>query len=135
MSKITSNLWLGNQKNALDDAFLKRHHITHILCCAKEGEINDDYVHLKIPMEQSYETPSKLNSKWLHKGADTLDKWKENIVLVHCMAGMNRSASVTIMYLMKYYNLSYTHAYSHVKQKRSIINPEPYFISVMKIET
>lgn len=42
MSKITSVLWLGNQKNALSEAFLKKHHITHILCCANHYFLFDE---------------------------------------------------------------------------------------------
>ncbi len=135
MSKITSVLWLGNQKNALSEAFLKKHHITHILCCAKDGEINDKYVHYKIPMVERYDTDPSIISKWLHWGADLVNKWtSEGIVLVHCIEGVDRSASIIIFYLMKYHKLSYKSAYSYVKQQRSIINPQPYFVSAMKIE-
>ena len=53
-------------------------------------------------------------------------------VLVHCHAGISRSATVVIYYLMKKFGLSYNDAYSIVKLKRNIINPNPGFIHQLK---
>jgi len=36
-------------------------------------------------------------------------------VLIHCAAGVSRSASFTIAYLMKEYKMPYQKAYTHVK--------------------
>jgi atypical dual specificity phosphatase/dual specificity phosphatase 12 len=47
--------------------------------------------------------------------------------LVHCYAGISRSASIIISYLMKKYNWSYEKAYNYVKNKRPIINPNRGF--------
>ena len=44
-------------------------------------------------------------------------------VLVHCFAGVSRSASIIIAYLMKEKNNTYKEAFSFVKAKRSIIDP------------
>lgn len=49
------------------------------------------------------------------------------IVLVHCMAGASRSASVIIYYLIKYHNFSFDHALTHVKEKRPIVNINKWF--------
>ena len=48
-------------------------------------------------------------------------------VLVHCAAGISRSASVVIAYLMKTEGLSFNDAKQEVKKKRPIINPNPGF--------
>ena len=44
-------------------------------------------------------------------------------VLVHCWAGVSRSASLILAFLMNQYELSYRNAFIYVKIKRSIINP------------
>ena len=49
-------------------------------------------------------------------------------VLVHCSAGVSRSAAVCIAYLMKHSRLSLAEAYTRVKQARSVISPNPGFI-------
>jgi protein-tyrosine phosphatase len=51
---------------------------------------------------------------------------------VHCGAGISRSATIVIGFLMKYHNCSYNIAYNYVKNKRYIINPNPGFIDALK---
>ena len=50
-----------------------------------------------------------------------------NNVLVHCMAGISRSASLVIYYFMKKYNINFDDALKMVKGKRNIINPNDSF--------
>jgi len=47
--------------------------------------------------------------------------------LVHCMAGISRSSSLCIAYLMKYKGLTLQQAYSHMKAKRPLIRPNDGF--------
>lgn len=55
--------------------------------------------------------------------------------LVHCVAGISRSASVCIAYLMKYHGLSLLEAYNDVKLKRPLIRPNcAFFKQLMKYE-
>jgi len=42
---------------------------------------------------------------------------------VHCAAGVSRSASIVIAYLMKINHWTFENAYSFVKSKRKIIDP------------
>jgi len=48
-------------------------------------------------------------------------------VLVHCRAGISRSASLVIAYLIWIEQLSYEEAYSKVKQNREFIHPNKSF--------
>jgi protein tyrosine phosphatase len=50
-------------------------------------------------------------------------------VLVHCQAGISRSPTLVIAYLMKKLNISMDDAYSRVREKRSIIAPNIIFMS------
>ena len=47
--------------------------------------------------------------------------------LVHCMAGVSRSASLIMAYLMKYKGMSLRGAYDFLKTKREIIHPNTGF--------
>ena len=49
-------------------------------------------------------------------------------VLVHCHAGMSRSVTVILAYLMKHYNHTLDSAYEHVKQIKSDISPNFSFM-------
>lgn len=43
--------------------------------------------------------------------------------LVHCMAGVSRSATMVLAYLIKHQKMSLSEAYDHVKSKRPCIQP------------
>ena len=47
--------------------------------------------------------------------------------LVHCYAGVSRSAAICIAYLMKYKKLTLRQAYEHVKTRRPVIHPNVGF--------
>ena len=48
-------------------------------------------------------------------------------VLVHCSAGVSRSSSVMIAYLMRERGMSLTQAHDHVKARREVIKPNLSF--------
>lgn len=49
-------------------------------------------------------------------------------VLVHCAAGVSRSATLVIAYLMKRKGMPFLEAYSFVKERRPIIRPNEGFL-------
>eukprot|EP00743_Colponemidia_sp_Colp-15_P005793 GILK01006228.1.p1 GENE.GILK01006228.1~~GILK01006228.1.p1 ORF type:complete len:206 (-),score=9.03 GILK01006228.1:186-803(-) len=49
-------------------------------------------------------------------------------VLVHCAAGMSRSSTIVIAYLMKHHNMSLKSAYAFTKARRPIVSPNPGFM-------
>ena len=56
-------------------------------------------------------------------------------VLVHCQAGVSRSATICIAYLMKYLGLSFFSAYMAVKASRLVIAPNAGFVKqLLKFE-
>ncbi|XP_059357231.1 dual specificity protein phosphatase 19-like [Carassius carassius] len=54
------------------------------------------------------------------------------VVLVHCNAGVSRSASVVIGFLMSQENMSFDEAFSAVKTARPSIQPNPGFMKQLK---
>lgn len=55
--------------------------------------------------------------------------------LVHCVAGVSRSASLVIAYLMKHHKKTLKEAYEHVKEARSQIRPNSgFFKQLMEYE-
>lgn len=58
--------------------------------------------------------------------SDSINK-ENGVCLIHCDAGISRSATIVIAFLMKKYKKSYEKAYKYVEEKRDIINPNSGF--------
>lgn len=53
-------------------------------------------------------------------------------VLVHCYAGMSRSASILVYYFMKKNGIDYYSSKKYIKSKRPIIEPNDFFAQQLK---
>lgn len=51
----------------------------------------------------------------------------KGVVLVHCAAGVSRSAAVCIGYVMHTMGVPYEQALEHVQKRRQVINPNAGF--------
>ena len=54
---------------------------------------------------------------WIHK------QRQHTNVYVHCFAGVSRSATVVIAYMIKMEDMKYSKALKYVKSKRSVVCP------------
>jgi atypical dual specificity phosphatase len=64
------------------------------------------------------------------KSVNTFINHVENIqgrVLVHCIAGVSRSVSLIIMYMISNYKICLLTAYNHIKSLRGFIHPNDGF--------
>lgn len=59
----------------------------------------------------------------------TQSSYNQNRVLVHCAMGMSRSATMVIMYLMRKFQIHWELAFSVVKARREIVDPNEGFIA------
>lgn len=46
---------------------------------------------------------------------------------MHCIAGVSRSASICLAYLIKYHNMTLKEAYQHIERRRPCIKPNNSF--------
>ena len=69
------------------------------------------------------------------KIVDRIKELRDNghTIYVHCHAGISRSASVIILYLIKYQKYSFREAFRFVRNKRSCIQPNPGFVKQLKL--
>jgi len=70
----------------------------------------------------------------LFRVIDIIDTYLQNgqKVLVNCFAGVSRSSTIVIAYLMYRYSLLLEEAFRFVKSKRIIIQPNAGFIAQLK---
>ena len=53
---------------------------------------------------------------------------KENNILVHCSAGISRSPTLVLAYMMKKYRMTLEEAFDKMRQLRQIVDPNVSFI-------
>jgi protein tyrosine phosphatase len=128
MNHIIDNIYLGNAEDAREYDLLKTKKITHILTAAIEQETPfiNSFTYLKFPL---YDSPYTDISKFIIPAIEFIldSQQKGGNILIHCAAGISRSASIVIAYLIIKKKMTYTQAYIFVKQKRPIINPNEGF--------
>ncbi|KAF7405620.1 hypothetical protein HZH68_004989 [Vespula germanica] len=127
---IIHGLFLSSQDPAVSIEILKEYDIKHILSVGINLNLkfdNIEYYHcelLDLP-ESDILLPIKTCINIIHQNRH------ENI-LVHCNAGVSRSPTIVISYLMALENLSYDDAYEKVKSKRNCIKPNSGFVQQLK---
>ncbi|KAM4702901.1 protein phosphatase Slingshot homolog 3, partial [Rhinophrynus dorsalis] len=133
-SEIFHYLYLGSEWNASNLEELQKNKVSHILNVTRE--IDNFY-----PEIFKY-----LNIRVLdEENTNLLQYWKEthhfissarhqgSRVLVHCKMGVSRSASTVIAYAMKEYEWTLETAMKHVKERRSIVQPNAGFLRQLQI--
>ncbi|XP_078408041.1 dual specificity protein phosphatase 19 isoform X2 [Cetorhinus maximus] len=93
------------------------------------GYVEDTSLDLKIGVVKPW---LMLASQDVAHDYEKLKDNKNGIVLVHCNAGVSRSASIAIGYLMWENGLSFKDAFSIVKNARQTINPNPGFMEQLR---
>ena len=132
MDQITDKFWLGNLESTFNIDNLKRNGIKKVLTIMdgsppffkKEDNITQEIISISdIAIENII--------KYFGKCINFIDG--EEKILVHCMAGASRSASVVIAYLMWKEKKSFQEALDFVITKRYFVNPNPGFKDQLKI--
>lgn len=121
-------LLLGSQDAAHDIDTLQRYKVSHVLNVAY-GVTNLFPDQLVYKMLQILDLPDTKITSYFEECSFFIDHAREQggVVLVHCNAGVSRSSSIVIGYLMLREGLSFDDAYSQVKQARPSIRPNPGF--------
>lgn len=146
---IEGKLWVGNFANAFDPSYLESCNFTHVLnvsgwgglCCQRQWEkkhgkgkaapvwkivkVRDmPTVDITAVFPECFEFLDAAFFAGQEEGFDS----KGSKVLLHCQAGVSRSATIAIAYLMHRHGLSLDAAYQRVLEARSIIKPNRGFL-------
>ena len=124
---IPGRLWLGGIRAALDETFLTKEKITVIFNCTK------DIPFIQLPQEMTcYRVPVDDNLQ--DEEINNMTKWSPEIVykllkeyhegkniLIHCAAGMQRSAAACIMFLMTLWKQPQQPVFVFMRERRPIV--------------
>lgn len=127
VDNIIENIYVGNYAAALDKEVLKLLGITHILVSANNLKeyYPDEYTYKTIPL---YDSEYTKIAKYFSESNEFIDLGNKNgKILVHCGAGVSRSVSLVIAYMINNLQYPYSEAIKLVKSKRSVANPNQGF--------
>ncbi|GBC01919.1 hypothetical protein RclHR1_04390004 [Rhizophagus clarus] len=134
---IKDFLYLSGASTAANGDLLARNKITHIINISPCR----NFFESKIPLLQKYphwkppkylrlyvrDVPGENIEKFFNASVSNRFLYEANRergrVLVYCWAGVSRSASLILAYLMNQYEYTYNNAFNYLKRRRSIIEP------------
>jgi dual specificity MAP kinase phosphatase len=135
---VINNIWLGNKSSALDRNFLNSNNIKLVINCTTDINISEWYEtdninYIRLPIHDwNSESNNNILKAEIMNIIKTMNIYKKNNenILVHCFAGMQRSATVIACYLMYYYDFRPEDAILYIRNKRNIaFQPYPTFNS------
>ncbi|NXC54477.1 DUS5 phosphatase, partial [Aleadryas rufinucha] len=122
--EILPFLYLGSAYHASKCEFLANLHITALLNVSRKSSesFKDQYCYKWIPVEDSHTADI---SSHFQEAIDFIDYVRRTggKILVHCEAGISRSPTICMAYLMKTKKLRLDEAFDYIKQRRSLISP------------
>jgi len=127
------NLFLGNYHSSLQFHHLQKRNITHIVSVILAvpspptiSQFRDNFHYLVI---KALDRPSQNLIEQFDEAHEFIDNGLAagGGVLIHCMAGVSRSSTIALSYLMKKFNMDSKKALRHVKSIRSIVEPNEGF--------
>lgn len=124
MDRITDRLYLGDINGCSNLYMLRKNKITHILTMA--AGIRPLYrKEFKYKVVDVMDLPTQNMLPYLTKAIEFINKAVANggRVLVHCFAGVSRSATTVIAYFMATRKMTFMEAFNYVKKRRPIIFP------------
>ncbi len=122
--KVTENLYISDYNSSKYYDSLKKLGITQILTVASELKQHSDKEFRTMKISLNDNPDEDIRSHF----ATAYDFIEKGPTLVHCYAGISRSATIVISYLMIKNSMSYNDAKDLCKKARPIICPNSGFV-------
>ncbi|XP_027865068.1 dual specificity protein phosphatase 1 [Xiphophorus couchianus] len=127
--EILPFLYLGSAYHASRKDMLDMLGITALINVSSNcpNHFEDSFLYKSIPVEDNHKADI---SSWFNEAIEFIDSVRNNggRVFVHCQAGISRSATICLAYLMRTNRVKLDEAFEFVKQRRSIISPNFSFM-------
>ena len=123
---IDKKIFLGDMVSANDEIMLKENNITCVICVAEGLNIRLNNPNIKIYKYDLQDNSDCDISLYFDEIGKLIES--EKTVLVICAAGISRSSTIVISYIMNYYDLNLKDTFNYVRNKRNMICPNKKFL-------
>ncbi|XP_018564559.1 dual specificity protein phosphatase 22-like [Anoplophora glabripennis] len=123
MNKVLPGLYVGNYRDSKDSSQLAKYNITHILAIHDTARrVHSDKHYLCV---MASDTPDQNLTQYFSLCNDFIHaaRLRDGNVLIHCLAGMSRSVTVAVAYIMSVTTLTWKEALKVVRAGRAVANP------------
>ena len=129
--EIVPGLWLGSGMAARDEEFLRSKRIRAVFNCTKDLPFRiSSLQNYRIPVDDNLQADEIRNLElWAYEIVYKVRmEHRQGPILIHCYAGMQRSAAVTAMYLIAVAGMKTDDAIKYIQSKRPVaFTPAPNF--------
>lgn len=131
-NEIITNLYLGGLAAALQRQVLIDEGIRAVVCCVREldfpsSDFHEGLEYYRVDVEDMSREPIELfwpeAAEFIHSFISQGER-----VFVHCRAGVSRSASTVIAYLVSYQGFSLYDAFTQARSRRAVVTPNMGFM-------
>lgn len=130
MSEIIKNkLYLGDIFDANNEKEINDKNIKCIICVAENLTVKITNPNIKLYNYDLKDDYSCNISLYFDEICFIINK--EIPVLINCLAGISRSSTIVIAYLMKYYKINLKEAFLYARKKRNQICPNKKFMECL----
>ncbi|CAE6429810.1 unnamed protein product [Rhizoctonia solani] len=133
MDEVIENLWVGDFGAATSIELLEMAGVKYVVSCMRgKVRVHETMRRHQIPLDDTEEQdvlaylPATIS--FIQKSLASGDG-----VLIHCMAGMSRSATIAAAYLMYSQGLDPTGALELIREVRPTIQPNPSFLHQLEV--
>lgn len=123
-NEILPRLWLGNAKASMDPEWIQSRQVTAVFNCTKDRPFSPLIpTKYRIPVDDNLQEAEIRNMElWSSEIAyQILRAYREgHVILVHCAAGMQRSAAAVAFFLIAYLQHTAPEAMAFIKSRREI---------------
>jgi len=127
IDNITHNIYVGNYAASSDKKLLSEIGITHILISGvnMKAFYPDNFIYKTIGL---YDSEYTKITKYFSMSNEFIDEGnRQGKILVHCGAGISRSVSLVLAYMINNMKIPFSEAVYLLKSKRKVANPNPGF--------
>jgi hypothetical protein len=135
---MRGRLYLGSRPGKLELEMMKSLGITHILDVTANTPpafariLRREFVYKNIRLFDSHDQKIVQHFPETYTYIEECIRSGRNI-LVHCEAGISRSATIVLAYLIKSRKMNLTNAFRFVRQRRTIIQPNFGFVNQLLV--